>query len=106
MSPLDTPIKMTIFPDHYGRMQRKREMSLREFKEIFADTYRADKAKLPVVKMQIYGKQRTADGCLRNNDNVQAITGIEIDHDGAISIRDAEKIFAQANVAAFIYPTW
>jgi hypothetical protein len=114
MSPLDTPIRMTIFPNHFGKRRQQHQMSLREFSEIFAGTHRAEKAALPIIKLQTYGKQRTESGCLRNNENVLTISGIEIDYDGdgqfagvdGIDIQEAEGIFRHANVAALIYPTW
>mgnify|MGYP000926007253 CR=1 FL=1 len=114
MSPLDKPLKLTRFPSRKGKSKQALKMSLRELGAEIVRTERADKAKLPSVKLQTYGDKPTEHGCLRNNANVLGITGLEVDYDGdgesagarKITMERARKIFERAKVAALIVPSW
>lgn len=56
------------------------------------------KSDLPLIKLAVFGDAKTDHGALRHNGNVQAVTGVEIDYDGALDCH-GEKVSADAAAA-------
>lgn len=103
-SPLDRPLTVSKFPSVAANKITAVKVSLRELASNI-HTPRADrKAALPLLKMAAFGNVRTEKGSLRNDENLQAISGIEADYDGGtLSIADAAALLHEAGIAALIY---
>ncbi len=64
------------------------------------------KARCPLIKLGTYGDKRTVGRCLRSDDNMLAVHGIEGDYDaGVVTPGDAAARLEHAGVEAFIYTT-
>lgn len=60
----------------------------------------------PLLKMGLYGDKRTDKGCLRNDENLLEITGIEGDYDGGlVSIEQAADRLRDAGIECLLYTT-
>lgn len=60
----------------------------------------------PLIKGAIFGDKRSANGSLRTNENVQAITFIEGDYDGEIvTMEQAQAMLERRGIKALIYPS-
>jgi hypothetical protein len=97
-------IDFTIFNDRFGLMVYPQHASLEELAVIIAKVVKPAKEQLPLVKLGTFGTQASASGCLRHDDNLTAITGVEADYDGgALSFEDAIVIAEKAGLAALLY---
>ena len=104
VSGLDQPIKVTFFRDASATAKREITTTLRGLLPVLQDTRGSDKASLPWLKLAAFGEHRTDKASLRNNANVLTIHGVEADYDEAmITVERAERIIAQAGLAAVIY---
>lgn len=64
----------------------------------------AAKADCPLIKLARFGSNRNPKGFLRNNHNVTAISGIELDYDGEqVPLRDAASRFATLGIEALLF---
>ncbi|MDP3409036.1 AAA family ATPase [Bosea sp. (in: a-proteobacteria)] len=105
-SPLDKPIHVTRFPTQAASRKADHRLSLRDLARVVGSESGRTKAELPWFKLARFGDQRTDKNCLRNNANVQAVSGVEADYDGGeISPLEAEGRLQAANIAALIYTT-
>jgi hypothetical protein len=95
---------MTFFNDRFATAKREEQLTLAALGERIQNTEASEKAVLPWLKCARFGELRSRLGCLRNNDNVIAITGIEADYDGEeISFEDAKQTLIRAGVLAILY---
>ena len=103
---LDAAIPMTLFPDQRARSKTEKRWNLRRLKREIESASAEDKAHLPWVKLATFGNTKSERGCLRNNDNVLSITGVEIDYDGgSIAVVEAVHRLKTAGTAALVYST-
>ena len=94
----------TIFDDRFGLMVYPQHASLEELASTIAEVVKPAKEQLPLVKLGTFGTQPSASGCLRHDENLIAITGIEADYDGgALDFDDAVVIAEKAGLAALLY---
>jgi hypothetical protein len=62
------------------------------------------KNKLPWLKLARFGDKRTDENCLRHDENMLAITGIEADYDGgAMTVDEACELLIKQGLAAVVY---
>ena len=100
----DRPLTVTKFLDEKALSKTKHRKTLRQLVPIIRDRSAPTKAELPWLKLARFGEIRTRRNSLRNNRNVQAIEGIEGDHDaGTMPVAEAVKLLQAAGVAALIY---
>jgi Family of unknown function (DUF5906)/Primase C terminal 2 (PriCT-2) len=67
---------------------------------------RTDKALLIWLKLAQFGNRRSENNCLRWNENVVAVSGVEGDYDGEqMAMEAAAKLLRDAGVAAILYTT-
>lgn len=103
---LDSAIEMTFFPDQRARSKKERRWNLRRLAREIEEAEAKDKSDLPWVKLATFGDAATERGCLRNNDNVRAITGVEIDYDGgSIDEHEAAHRLRSKGIAGLVYST-
>jgi RecA/RadA recombinase len=105
-SPLDRPLRLTIFPDKYAATQDRIRISAREFAEQIPQMLRSSKGQLPYVKYGTFGDEESRNGSLRHNANMQKIHGIEADYDGEeMSVAWALAKLDDAGIAAVLSTT-
>jgi hypothetical protein len=104
-SDIDTrKVTVTFFQDEYASWLRSDELTLPQLAEHIRCQTAAGKMDLPWLKLAIFGTQRSKANCLRTNENVLRISGIEGDHDsGELSLDDAVAKIRRARVRALIY---
>jgi hypothetical protein len=95
---------VSIIADMYGSSISASEMSLAGLRDLVLNTTAPSKAGLKWLKLARFGTVRSKQNCLRHNDNVTAISGIEGDYDGEVmSLDEAIVIIRRANLKALIY---
>jgi putative DNA primase/helicase len=68
-------------------------------------TYKS-KSACPLIKLATFGDKRTSLGCLRSDENMLTITGIEGDYDaGVVTPAEAAAMLERVGVEAVIYTT-
>jgi hypothetical protein len=101
---LDKPILITTFADAFAKKKREQIRSLRQIAPKIKEKNAPTKTALPWLKLARFGTRTTRAGCLRNDANVEEITGVEIDYDGEIiPMREAAGIFQNARLAVLLY---
>ena len=94
----------TMFSDKRGLDAHAQDATAEELAEFIKTTRRDVRDKLPLIKFALFGKKRSDKGCLRYDENVTEITGIEADYDGgAASIEEAAEIARQVGLDCVIY---
>ena len=94
----------TMFSDKRGLDAHAQDATAEELAEFIKTTTRDVRDKLPLIKFALFGKKRSDKGCLRYDENVTEITGIEADYDGgAASIEEAAEIVRQVGLDCVIY---
>ena len=78
---MDVKFPITIFPDKFAFSKEQGETTLSGLASGIRTTTAPKKSELPFIKLALFGDSRTQKGCLRNNANVLAITGVEGDYD-------------------------
>jgi hypothetical protein len=71
---------------------------------VLAPAVYPSKASQPLIKMATFGTKRTPAGSVRSNENLETISGVEIDHDaGTMSMGEAKARLESAGIKAVIY---
>ena len=97
-------IHVTIFRNEKAQEFKVKNLMLAELRELVMTTTAADKYDLPLLKLAIFGTVRTKKNCLRHDDNVTAITGIEGDYDGKVTaFEDAVAAIRAAKLTALVF---
>jgi hypothetical protein len=105
-SPLDKPILVTRFRGLHGKVSSAATTSLRQLAIDVTKPKARKKTDLPNIKLARFGNVASESGCLRTNDNMRSISGVEADYDkGEISPREAVQRLKRAGVAGLIYTT-
>jgi hypothetical protein len=95
---------VTFFDDIYGRSLHAEEMTLAELHELIDRTTAPTKDRLPLLKLARFGSLRSANGSLRHDGNVTAISGVEGDYDGGeMPPAEALRRFNEAGVTCLVY---
>jgi hypothetical protein len=103
------PFLLSIFPD--VRARTKREVTITEpplvlprLVELITGTAAARKEALPLLKLASFGLTASAKRCLRHNDNLKLVYGVEIDYDGeVVAFGDAVQRMREAAVLGVLY---
>ena len=104
MSADNPPIPVTFFPNFGAAAKTEERVSLADLAERIRATTGPDKASLPWLKLARFGTAKTANGSLRHDANLIAVTGIEADYDGAqMDVDAARDLLDQQGVASVLY---
>ena len=96
--------KLTTFVDRIGRRLKVHEMPLVDVVKMITEESAASKKDLPLLKLALFGDQKSEAGCLRTNKNTTAITGVELDYDKEqIPFEVAVEAISRAGVMAIPY---
>ncbi len=101
---LERELRITLFSSWSALSKQDRLVTLRHLVEMIRTARARTKDNLPWVKLARFGDLRTDKNCLRHDDNVLAITGIEADYDGEIFIPEyAIEKLTQAGLLSIVY---
>ena len=97
-------IRITFFPNQSAQSKTTGTLTLEQLRDKIQTTTAAEKGKLPWLKLAAFGNKRTELNCIRNNDNVVSITGVELDYDDKeMNVDDAIAIAEKAKLRALLY---
>lgn len=98
-------MRITIFKSLFDTEAEERDVSWSDLvASIGAPRPYPAKADCPLIKLARFGPTRNPKGYLRNNANVTAVTGIELDYDGeVVPLTEAAERFRAAGVEAVLY---
>jgi hypothetical protein len=97
---------VTLFDDVYATRLSVRSVTISQLADIIAAASAPTKDDLPLIKLAIYGDDRSAEGSLRHDGNVKWVHGIETDYDDEeMSFDEAVKRVRAAGLAAILYTT-
>jgi hypothetical protein len=95
---------VTFFTDYRAQSLTSKDMVLPELRDLVLATSAGGKDKLPWLKLAVFGSARSAKGSLRHDENVEAISGVELDYDGGlVSFEDAVAAMTKARLLALVY---
>jgi hypothetical protein len=99
-----TRYHVTFFRNHAATSCSTAALTLEQLREKILSADASAKALLPWLKLARFGDKRTEANSLRHDDNVVAISGIEVDYDGKVMpLDEAERIIRRARVRAMLY---
>lgn len=102
---------VTTFPTIAGTERADHVLTLPELAELINGEVKRTKARLPWLKLATFGNVLSLKGkSYRHNDNVTAVTGIEVDYDGEkhetpITPEQALQTLSSLNIRALVYTT-
>ena len=95
---------VTFFPDKQAFRLETKDLPIWALRDLVLTTSADKKEDLPLLKLAKFGDKRSDKNCLRSNENVLAISGIEFDYDGeVVSFDDALALIRQARLTALLY---
>jgi predicted P-loop ATPase len=105
-------VRVTFFNDEYATTFSTQELPLPALRDLILKAKGKTKADLPWVKLARFGDKRkpkedgTPGNCLRWDDNVTAIDGVESDYDKErMSFEEAVAALKDMNVRGIVYTT-
>jgi hypothetical protein len=98
---------ITFFGNNKALTKKERAFTLPQMAELIErHTKRGGKKELPLWKMAKFGNKRTDKHCLRNNENVEYLTGVMVEHDaGTMPFDEAVRRVRDAKLTALLYTT-
>jgi len=97
-------IAVTFFDDKFAFVKYEDRLTLPDLAEEIRTLTDTAKKKLPWLKLARFGKVASSKGCLRTNENLLEITGVEVDYDaGETSFDQAVERLAAAGLRALVY---
>jgi hypothetical protein len=95
---------VTYFADEFAKSLRTQQVTLPELRGLILRTTAHKKIFLPWLKCATFGTKRTKLGSLRHNDNVTAISGLELDYDDEeVSIELGATLLRRARLKSLLY---
>jgi hypothetical protein len=99
-------VGVTFFPDQTAPEQIYKLLTLTELADAIRGLKADAKADLFWLKLARFGDQPSNKNCLRYNDNVLDISGVEGDYDGgSITFAEAVELVRAAKIKAVLYTT-
>ena len=101
-------IAFTIWKDVKGESREQHTRTWPELCELLSKELPSQtKAQCRLVKLSIFGDQRTDKGSLRHDANVLTVTGVEGDYDaGAVTLDEAIARLERHQIKAYLYESW
>lgn len=95
---------VTLFANRFALSASEQTLTARELVELILATRTGEKDKLPLLKLALFGDQRTSEGSLRSDANLKQITGIECDYDkGQMDPQEAVEVLREHGVFAIVH---
>lgn len=98
-------MRLTLFSSLTDPSAPTHEIAWPELAErLKAPAVYADKYLCPLIKLAVFGNTRSPKGMLRNDANVLAVSGVELDYDGeTVGIDEAAQRLGRAGVRCLLY---
>ena len=97
-------ITVTFFLDQFAKTLNREDMTLPELRDRIIKKTAATKEELPWLKFATFGDKRSNKGSLRNDKNVVAVHGCEMDYDDEkMSFEEAVAVVKGGRLGALIY---
>ena len=97
-------VHVTFFRDKFARTLQTESMTIWDLGNLILHASAEKKADLHLLKLAKFGTVPSRQNCLRYNDNMISIDGIEIDYDGEkMSVNEATKLLKTTKLIALIY---
>jgi hypothetical protein len=97
-------IAVTFFDDKFAFVKYEDRLTLPDLAEEIRTLTDTSKKKLPWLKLAQFGDTPSPKGCLRTNENLLEITGVEVDYDaGETTFDQAVERLAAAGLRALVY---
>ena len=101
---LDRTLAITLFASRSATTKHERQVTLRLLVDMIWTARARTKEGLPWLKLARFGNIKTDRSCLRHDDNVLAITGIEADYDAELlALEYAVQKLTQAGLLSIVY---
>ena len=95
---------VTRFADIFGKSLSHGYLTLPKIAAGIADETARTKEALPLLKLQRYGNIFSSKHCLRHDDNVLEISGLETEHDaGTLPLTNAIVLLRNANIRCIVH---
>jgi hypothetical protein len=96
--------QVTFFKDRFATSLRTRDMTLHELREQILRTTAHKKSLLPWLKCAVFGRKRSEANSLRHDENVEAISGVELDYDNEeVPLEQGAQILKRAGLLSLLY---
>lgn len=101
-------MKYTIFPNVSAQSFSSQEGDFKDIAELIRNAEaQPEKKQGRLLKLATFGDIKTNHGCLRNNENVTSVTGLEFDYDKEqIPIQIGAKIAKKLGMECVLYPSF
>lgn len=97
-------IHVTFFKDEYAKTMSTKDMALWELRDLILTTSADAKDDLQYLKLAWFGNRPSDKNCLRNNANVDGLSGSVAEHDAStMSFDEAVRRLREARVTALVY---
>jgi hypothetical protein len=97
-------VSLTFFDDKFAAVQYRDSLTLPQLADEIRFMTDSKKTKLPWLKLALFGEQPSARNCLRTNENLRTVTGVEVDYDaGETSFDQAVERLAAAGLRSLVY---
>lgn len=97
-------MRITFFKNEFAKTCTVRDMTIWQLRDLIATTSASSKSRLPWLKLAEFGDKRTDEGCLRHDNNILWISGIEVDYDREkTTVAEAIKILKRMGLHSLIY---
>lgn len=98
-------MKITVFPDLWAKSKSEEDVSWEQLVNgLHNPTEYPSKAQCLLYKLATFGEIPEPSGCLRYDENVLAIHGVEGDYDGElVTLRVAAQLLANAGITCALY---
>jgi len=96
---------ITFFPDRFAKTKTEAQLTWPEFVRHVQDCPAYDtKEQAPFIKLATFSGKPSDRGCLRHNDAVVSVSGLEGDYDAEqMSIGEAADLLRQAGIKSILY---
>lgn len=98
-------LTVTTFTDLQAKSQELKRIPIEDLLDLIETTTAAMKAKLPLLKFARFGDKKNDKGCLRHNENVEELFGVEGDIDGGLSVDQACDIIKKSGAITYTSPS-
>jgi hypothetical protein len=100
----DMPVHVTFFKTFAADRLTTETVTLEQLRERVLNASARKKEKLPWLKLAIFGTKRTNKNSLRNDANIETITGCELDYDNEkVGFDDALRAVQAMHIHALLY---
>jgi hypothetical protein len=97
-------VTVTFFENSAAKRKREEQCTIADLAGRIKAATAATKARLPWLKLARFGDRATDEGCLRNDANLVAISGLEGDYDGrVVALAAARELLEKNGILAIVY---